>query len=128
MTVQTRNTSKTKTQATANPFKEAFIAERKKLIEDAKVLRADREKLRGVSGTQQAWRDLTSQIAALQTRINSLNDSLGIKNKTFPPLAKPGAAPATAHDPKQRNNKNSEWKGRNAKYKTPGDVGVKATA
>uniref|UniRef100_A0AAU8KXN3 Uncharacterized protein n=1 Tax=Pantoea phage Survivor TaxID=3232176 RepID=A0AAU8KXN3_9CAUD len=99
MTTQNRN-PKAKAVPAANPMKDAFVKARKDLIEEVKALRADREKLRGVSGTQVEWRELTAKIAEKQAQINGINDSLGIKNKTFPPLTKPGAAPAESHQPK----------------------------
>lgn len=104
MTTQVRNPKAKATAPTANPMREAFISRRKLLIEEVKVLRAEREKYRGVSGTQVEWRELTEKIAAKQTAINSINEGLGIKNKTFPPLDKPGAAPAEAHRPQPKKD------------------------
>ena len=111
MSTQNRTPKAKATAPSANPIREAFIANRKQLIEEVKVLRADREKLRGVSGTQVEWRELTAAIAEKQAKINTINEGLGIKNKTFPPLNKPGAAPAESHqaqpkkDQKQRPKK-----------------------
>ncbi|QBZ70701.1 hypothetical protein pETSU_120 [Edwardsiella phage pEt-SU] len=97
MTTQIRTPKAKATAPSANPIREAFIDNRKQLIEEVKVLRANREKLRGVSGTQVEWRELTAKIAEKQATINTINEGLGIKNKTFPPLNKPGAAPAESH-------------------------------
>ena len=99
MTTQNRSPKAKVTTPAANPMKDAFVKARKDLIEDVKALRADREKLRGVSGTAVEWRELTDKIAEKQAQINKINESLGIKNKTFPPLDKPGAAPAESHQP-----------------------------
>lgn len=103
MTTQNRNPKAKATAPSANPIREAFVNNRKQLIEEVKVLRADREKLRGVSGTQVEWRELTAKIAEKQATINTINEGLGIKNKTFPPLNKPGAAPAESHQPAKKN-------------------------
>lgn len=105
MSTQNRNPKAKATAPSANPIREAFIANRKQLIEEVKVLRTEREKYRGVSGTQVEWRELTAAIAEKQAKINTINEGLGIKNKTFPPLNKPGAAPAESHQAPKKDQK-----------------------
>lgn len=125
MTTQNRNPKAKATAPSSNPIREAFINNRKLLIEEVKVLRTEREKFRGVSGTQVEWRELTAKIAEKQAAINTINEGLGIKNKTFPPLAKPGAAPAESHQPQAKKDQKQRPKKR---YFKKADKKVEAVA
>lgn len=95
---QKRQTRYGKALEVNNPFKEVFIAERKKvsdctaerkkLIAEVKVVRTNRDALRNVPGTKRQWAELTTEMHALQGRIDELNKTLGIPVKTFPAVEK----------------------------------------
>lgn len=64
-----------------NPIREQFYQHRKSLIGRIGRLRAEREALKGVKGSGDAWAKLCAQIDEVQAQIDQLTKSLGLEKK-----------------------------------------------
>lgn len=63
-----------------NNLRDQLVKQRRDLIDQVKVLRANRDELRGVSGTGKAWAEQSEKINAISAKIDGLNKTLGIPN------------------------------------------------